>query len=61
MPHTRKKNKKKIPKNYIPIENSHCDISKLIDAIYYQIKINWITKDEFEEVYKQIMKKLKND
>jgi len=55
------KKRKKLPKNYTPISNSHCKVRDVIDAIYYSIKINWITEEEFDEIYKQVKKKLKKD
>ena len=60
MPHTRKKHQhKKIPKNYTPIENSHCKVPEVIDAISYCIKTNWITKNEWKEIVEGVNKKIK--
>ena len=61
MPHNKRKKKNRIPKNYTPIEKNHCNINQVVDSIYYVIKTNWMTEEEFDEVYKQIKKKLKND
>jgi hypothetical protein len=61
MPHTHKKHKKKIPQNYTPIESSHCKVDEVVDAIFYSIKTNWMTKDEFNQIYKAVIRKLKND
>jgi hypothetical protein len=61
VPHSNKKHNKKLPEKYMPIETSHCNISRVVDAIVYQIKTDWMTKEEFDEIYKQIQEKLKND
>jgi hypothetical protein len=61
MPHTRKKNKKIAPKKYTPIERGHSKIEDVVNAIFCCIKTNWMTEYEFEEIYKQIKEKLKND
>jgi len=61
MPHRRKKNNQKIPKNYTPVSKGHCKVSEIIDVIYYNIKTNWMSEVEFDEVYKQVKKKLLKD
>lgn len=61
MPHTHKKHKKKLPKNYIITQSSHCRIEEVVDAIIYNIRTNWMTKEEFNQIYKIVIRKLKND
>ena len=63
MPHTRrkKKNQFKVPKNYTPIETSHCNVNQVAKAIVYQIKVNWMSRDEFDIVYNLVQERLEND
>lgn len=59
MPHTNKKRKKE--KIIMKQSDAHCRIGDVVDALSYQIKIGWITEKEFEEIYKKVKRRIKND
>jgi len=53
------------PKNpskaYVPIPTAHCKVTDVINVLYYNIRTNWMTEEELDEIYKQVKKKLKKD
>ena len=60
MSHSNRKPKNP-PKSYVPIPTAHCKVTDVINVLYYNIRTNWMTEEELDEIYKQVKKKLKKD
>jgi uncharacterized protein (DUF2344 family) len=61
MSHKGRRPKQKIPKLSEPIQNKHCSIHEVVEAIYYQIKMGWMREFELDEIYQKVKDKLKQD